>query len=185
MTSCGALRSHDRGDESRRGAAAQLDAATFRTLLLLLYGAGLRFSEATGLTLADVDLSEDVLTIRATKFYKSRLFRSGRSLQRCWRATWLPRRRGGLRRARHPSFWRTAMARGSPAPFNRRSIACGVSPASTAREAGDEAHASMISRHSFAVHSLTAWYREPMCSGGCRCSPRISAMPTSKARRSI
>ena len=40
---------------SRRG-AVQFDAVTFRTLLLLLYGAGLRFSEATRLTLADVDL---------------------------------------------------------------------------------------------------------------------------------
>jgi integrase len=58
-------------ESSRRG-AIQLDAVTFRTLLLLLYGAGLRFSEATGLTLADVDLAEGVLTIRATKFYKSR-----------------------------------------------------------------------------------------------------------------
>jgi integrase len=64
---------------SRRG-AVQLDAATFRTLLLLLYGAGLRFSEATGLTLADVDLAEDVLTIRATKFFKSRLVPIGPQL---------------------------------------------------------------------------------------------------------
>ena len=55
---------------SSRHGAVQLDAVTFRTLLLLLYGAGLRFSEATRLTLADVDLTEDVLTIRATKFYK-------------------------------------------------------------------------------------------------------------------
>jgi integrase len=61
-----------RGHATRRG-AVQLDAVTFRTLLLLLYGAGLRFSEATRLTLADVYLTEDVLTIRATKFYKSRL----------------------------------------------------------------------------------------------------------------
>ena len=35
-------------EASRRG-AVQLDAATFRTLLLLLYGAGLRFGEATRL----------------------------------------------------------------------------------------------------------------------------------------
>ena len=42
---------------SRRG-AVQFDAVTFRTLLLLLYGAGLRFSEATALTIADVDLAE-------------------------------------------------------------------------------------------------------------------------------
>ena len=64
---------------SRRG-AIQLDAVTFRTLLLLLYGAGLRFGEATRLTLADVDLAEAVLTIRATKFYKSRLVPVGPQL---------------------------------------------------------------------------------------------------------
>ena len=63
----------------RRG-AFQLDAVTFRTLLLLLYGAGLRFSEATGLTLADVDLPEAVLTICGTKFYKSRLVPVGPEL---------------------------------------------------------------------------------------------------------
>ena len=34
--------------ETCRRGAVQFDAATFRTLLLLLYGAGLRFSEATG-----------------------------------------------------------------------------------------------------------------------------------------
>jgi site-specific recombinase XerD len=64
---------------SRRG-AAQLDAVTFRTLLVLLYGAGLRFGEATRLTLADVDLQEAVLIIRATKFYKSRLVPVGLQL---------------------------------------------------------------------------------------------------------
>ncbi len=64
---------------SRRG-AIQLDAVTFRTLLLLLYGAGLRFGEATRLTLADVDLAEAFLTIRATKFYKSRLVPVGPQL---------------------------------------------------------------------------------------------------------
>jgi integrase len=59
--------------EISRWGAVQLDEVTFRTLLLVLYGAGLRFSEATRLALADVDLAESVLTIRATKFYKSRL----------------------------------------------------------------------------------------------------------------
>lgn len=39
-------------EASRRG-AVQLDAVTFRTLLLLLYGAGLRFGEATRLILTD------------------------------------------------------------------------------------------------------------------------------------
>ena len=46
--------------EMNRRGAVQLNAVTFLTLLLLLYGAGLRFSEATRLTLADVDLTEAV-----------------------------------------------------------------------------------------------------------------------------
>ena len=57
-----------------------LQALTYRTLLLLLYGAGLRVSEAIGLTLGDVDLPERVLTIRETKFYKSRLVPIGQRL---------------------------------------------------------------------------------------------------------
>ncbi|MBB5420366.1 integrase/recombinase XerD [Paraburkholderia atlantica] len=57
-----------------------LQAATYRTLLLLLYGAGLRVSEAIGLKLRDVDLAERVLTIRHSKFYKSRLVPFGPQL---------------------------------------------------------------------------------------------------------
>ena len=46
---------------------------TFRAILLLLYGAALRVSEALSLNLADVDLEEAVIVIRDTKFYKTRL----------------------------------------------------------------------------------------------------------------
>ena len=53
---------------------------TYRTLLLVLYGAGLRISEAIGLTLADVDLAERVLTVRNTLFYKTRLVPIGPQL---------------------------------------------------------------------------------------------------------
>jgi integrase len=59
---------------------SRLQARTYRTLLLLLYGAGLRVSEAINLTLADVDLAERVLVIRGTKFYKSRLVPIGHQL---------------------------------------------------------------------------------------------------------
>ena len=57
-----------------------LQSGTYRTLLLVLYGAGLRISEAIGLTLADVDLAERVLTVRNTKFYKTRLVPIGPQL---------------------------------------------------------------------------------------------------------
>jgi site-specific recombinase XerD len=45
----------------------------FRALLTLLYGAGLRISEALTLTVADVNLPEDLLMVRKSKFYKTRL----------------------------------------------------------------------------------------------------------------
>ena len=50
-----------------------LRAPTFRTLLILLYGAGLRISEAMNLTVADVELAEGLLLVRKSKFYKTRL----------------------------------------------------------------------------------------------------------------
>jgi len=79
---------------SRRG-AVQLDAVTFRTLLLVLYGAGLRFSEATRLTLADVDLTEAVLSVRGTKFFKDRLVPIGPQLAKALVAYVAQRRHDG------------------------------------------------------------------------------------------
>jgi integrase/recombinase XerD len=59
----------------------RVDAATYRTLLLLLYGAGLRIGEAVSLTLADVDLDAAMLQVRESKFYKSRLVPVGADLR--------------------------------------------------------------------------------------------------------
>ncbi|MDQ2775041.1 MAG: tyrosine-type recombinase/integrase [Acidobacteriota bacterium] len=50
----------------------KLEPITFRAMLLLIYGAGLRASEALHLTCADVDLSALTLTIGVSKFYKTR-----------------------------------------------------------------------------------------------------------------
>src|SRR5260370_30379107 len=48
-------------------------ASTMRTLFLLLYGTGMRIGEALSLTLQDVDLENRVLTVRDSKFFKTRL----------------------------------------------------------------------------------------------------------------
>jgi integrase/recombinase XerD len=57
-----------------------LSPATTRTLLLLLYGAGLRISEALKLEQADVDVKERLLHVRESKFFKSRLVPIGPKL---------------------------------------------------------------------------------------------------------
>jgi integrase/recombinase XerD len=52
----------------------------YRTLLLLLYGSGMRIGEALRLNLQDVDLVEMVITVRCTKFFKTRLVPIGPKL---------------------------------------------------------------------------------------------------------
>ena len=47
--------------------------ATYRVIFTLLYGLGLRVGEVARLCIGDVDLTRDLLVIRQTKFYKSRL----------------------------------------------------------------------------------------------------------------
>jgi site-specific recombinase XerD len=63
----------DTTDSCCQSLRSKLQPYTLRMLILLLYGAGLRISEALSLTLADVDLLARVLTIRESKFYKTRL----------------------------------------------------------------------------------------------------------------
>jgi site-specific recombinase XerD len=145
---------------SRHG-ARQLDAVTFRTLVVLLYGAGLRFSEATRLTLADLDLQEAVLTIRATKFYKSRLVPVGRQLAAVLNAYMPLRQRGSLPQGNHSFLLAnrdgTALASSTvQAAFDalRRIAGVGGGPG------GRTVPRLHDLRHSFAVHRLTAWYRE-------------------------
>jgi integrase/recombinase XerD len=50
-----------------------IEPRTLRAILLLLYGAGLRRGEVLNLSVADVDLPNRLLTIRDSKFLKSRL----------------------------------------------------------------------------------------------------------------
>jgi site-specific recombinase XerD len=53
---------------------------TFRTLLLLLYGTGLRSGEALSLTVGDINIPDSLLIVRNTKFFKTRLVPIGPKL---------------------------------------------------------------------------------------------------------
>ncbi len=147
--------------EASRRRALQLDAVTFRTLLLLLYGAGLRFGEATRLTFADVDLANAILTIRATKFYKSRLIPVGPQLAALLRSHVTLRQRAGLVEGRDAFLLAnrdgTQLASSTvlDAFDTLRRLAGVHRPA-----AGRTIPRLHDLRHSFAVHRLTSWYRQ-------------------------
>ena len=149
------------GVDAARQGARQLDAATFRTLLLTLYGAGLRLGEALRLTRGDIDLEQAVLAVRETKFHKTRLVPVGAHLARALAAYAAERATAtGPPAATRPFF---ANRNGTPlamptvqGAFRDLRRAVGVRRTDGARH-GPRLHDL---RHTFAVHRLLAWYRE-------------------------
>lgn len=138
----------------------KIEAHTMRTLLLLLYGAGLRISEALRLTLADVEMDQSLLTIRATKFYKTRLVPLGPDLAAALAAYLAVRRERGYPAA--PEAFLLLTRHGLPLSvqlaedsFKRLCREVGVQRTDGSRFA-PRLHDL---RHTFAVHRLTAWYR--------------------------
>ena len=147
--------------DSSRSIARNLDGRTFRTLLLLLYGAGLRAGEARRLTLEDVDVSYAVLTVRDTKFYKSRLVPVGPQLAQALQTYASLRAGRPLPKGRDSSFLAnldgTPLAQAtSQVAFARLRRLAGIDATDGVRQL-PRMHSF---RHSFAVHRLTDWYRE-------------------------
>ena len=149
------------GIDASRSGARKLDAHTFRTFLLLLYGAGLRSQEARRLTVEDVDLTAAVLAVRDTKFYKSRLVPVGSQLADALRAYATLRLTLSLPDGKHSFF--LANKDGTPLVKETAEVAflklrrsVGIEEKNgTCRSPGLHSF-----RHSFAVHRLSEWYRQ-------------------------
>lgn len=133
-----------------------LDSLTMRTILLLLYGTGLRLQEALNLNRADVDLANSLLTVQRTKFGKTRLVPFGPTLG--------PVLTNYAKRTRAPAttrfFTTRTEARVQPETFrNNFRYLCrrvGISRA----DGGRFQPRVHDLRHAFAVHRLTSWYRQ-------------------------
>ncbi len=138
-----------------------LEPATFRTLLLVFYGAGLRPSEGLRLRCCDVDLNERVLTIWDTKFFKSRLVPIGTALSAALGTYHKARQRLPMPAGARSAFFAsrtgsTITLSGLEKAFVRLREHVGVQSPPGARWQ-PRLHDM---RHTFAVHRLIAWYRE-------------------------
>jgi site-specific recombinase XerD len=134
-----------------------LEPTTMRTLILLLYGAGLRLREATNLTRADVDLHGSVLTIRNTKFGKTRLVPLGPQLGRAL-AQYAARTR--TRQAEAP-FFTTRMGSAVKPDTVQHNFRILCDRAGIHRTDGVQEQPRLHDlRHTFAVHRLTSWYQQ-------------------------
>jgi integrase/recombinase XerD len=138
------------------GTRSPLLPRTCRTLLILIYTTGLRIGEVRGLRLHDVDLRQRVLTIRNTKFGKSRLVPFSNGL--------LP-----ILRDYHRERLRLFGEPAPDAPFfvGQFGGSLGYTSINTIwrqlrRHAGLGGDGPRIHdlRHSFATLRLAAWYRE-------------------------
>jgi integrase/recombinase XerD len=135
-----------------------VQAATLHTLMLLLYGAGLRLCEAINLDRADVDADQAVLTIRQTKFGKTRLVPLGCQLASALAQYAAP---GPKRAARQAPFFTTPTGarlkqRTVQGCFRRVCDQAGIRR-SDARRFQPRLHDL---RHTFAVHRLVSWYQQ-------------------------
>ena len=139
----------------------QIFVVTFRTLLLLLYGAGLRLSEALSLTMVDVDLSDRLLTVRNTKFFKSRLVPIGEKLTAILK-NYLRKRQETFGPHKSESvlflnYKATPLSRVTAESYFRY-----VRQAAGLKRTDGAFHQPRLHdlRSSFAVHRLVAWYRQ-------------------------
>lgn len=136
-----------------------IEANVLRTLLLLLYGAGLRIGEALTLTLREVDLRQALLRIHETKFFKSRLVPLGNDLTGLLTEYVIRRNERYAAPTEAPLFcFRDGSPLSQSAARNafRRLRAC----AGVLREGGARRQPRLHDlRHTAAVHRLIAWYR--------------------------
>ncbi|MCY3598167.1 MAG: tyrosine-type recombinase/integrase [Rhodospirillales bacterium] len=135
--------------------------STVRTLLLVLYGAGLRPGEGLRMRWCDVDLGERVLSINNTKFFMSRLVPIGAALADALSEYSSERRDLPMPAGVHSAFFATSEGlpislRQLESAFARlRKHADVHGPPGSCRK--PRLHDA---RHTFAVHRLVAWYRE-------------------------
>lgn len=138
-----------------------LEHRTFRILLLVLYGAGLRPSESLRLRCCDVDLNERVLAVWDTKFFKSRLVPISKTLVTVLNTYRKVRQNLPMPAGTHSPFFATrtgdsiTLSKLEKVFVRLRQHAEIQSP----RGARWQPRLHDM-RHTFAVHRMIAWYRE-------------------------
>jgi site-specific recombinase XerD len=150
-------------EANQQGKGCTIAAVTFRALLLLLYGTGLRLGEALALRREDVDLGAGMILIRDTKFFKSRHLPIGPHLTHVLAAyaEAVPADRGPTPTA----FFVNGLGKRLPHQTVRYTF--------TSLRTRVDVHGRVHDlRHTFAVHRLLAWYREG--ADVQRCLPHLS-----------
>jgi site-specific recombinase XerD len=141
-------------------AQSQLQAPMYRTLILLLYGGGLRIGEALGLTLRDVDLLQRIVTVRRTKFFKTRLVPIGPQLSQELAEHIARRQRLSMLAGEDSALFTTRTGNAWPYRHVNKLFQRVRRSAHIECPAGEVRPPRLHDlRHTAAVHRVLAWYR--------------------------
>jgi integrase len=135
---------------------ALLQPVTARTMVLTLYGAGLRRQEVINLDTTDIDWGDSILTIRQTKFLKSRLVPFGPQLGQALGAY-------ACTRDQNPkeAFFTTRIGKRIDPQMIQRYFRLACIQAGVRRNDHPRFQPRLHDlRHTFAVHRLTSWYEQ-------------------------
>lgn len=138
-----------------------LQSATFRTLLLTLYGTGLRIGEALVLTIADFSPADRLLVVRVSKFFKTRLVPLGPPLSDQLQAYLLSRRLLPKPFGENSALFSTRT--GAALSYDRvKTIFPRLKEHADIHRLDGTTFGPRIHdlRHTFAVHRLEQWYQE-------------------------
>lgn len=140
----------------------RLSTLTFQTLVTTLYGTGLRISEALHLTFADVNLTDALLLIRESKFFKTRWVPLGPRLCDLLGTYAAKRRQWPCPSRELSAFFATRQG----TPIGRRSCAeyvfrqlCNRACIRRSDDAYFQPRLHDL-RHTLAVQRLVSWYRQ-------------------------
>jgi integrase len=131
------------------------------TMLVLAYCVGLRIGEIVRLKVGDIDLGDQTIEIRETKFFKSRRLpvtdTVGAALDDYLKARRLD---GALSEPSAPLFWQRRAAKEYRYPTIRALLVKVIRRAGLKPDPGTVGPRIHDLRHSFVVSRILAWYRE-------------------------
>jgi integrase/recombinase XerD len=138
----------------------RVELGVIHALIVLMYGAALRTSEALGLDVADVDLQQRHIRVRNTKFYKTRLVPLGGDLAAALARYVADRNRHHSTAPTAPLFvYRKGQRLSDDAARAHFRCLCRRAGLGAPRGTAVEPRLHDL-RHSAIVHRVLAWYRD-------------------------
>lgn len=137
---------------------APLRPLTLYTMLVLAYCAGLRLGEIVGLKMGDIDLTDDCIEVRDTKFFKSRRLPLSASAMAAVRDYLKARQKTGAPNEADAALFR--YAKGGYSYVAAGAHLHRLIRVALKRAAGSKGARVHDLRHSFVVHRMTKWYQQ-------------------------